>query len=65
MNITITLSKDLTETGDRIFIVKAGVMELARVSFDGPRNTIRTHSGALHAEERKTVYRLHDVFKRA
>ena len=39
--------------------VMRGATFLAVVSFDGPRGTLVTHQGALYADERKAVYRLH------
>jgi hypothetical protein len=42
------------------FDVRLGRTFLASVSFDGPRGTIRTHEGALRADERKVVYHLYN-----
>jgi hypothetical protein len=55
----LTLIQDGQNDGVEIFTVKRGVTFLATIDFAGPRHTIRTHHGALHADERKEVYRLY------
>lgn len=47
--------------GSEAVKIKRGVTELAVITLDGPRNTIRTHSGTLYADERKEVYRLVNI----
>lgn len=62
-------SPKLTLTGfsthnPRHAVVKRGDIFLAVVSFDGPRDTLVVHQGALYADERKEVYRLHAALNR-
>jgi hypothetical protein len=51
----ITVTPD---AGAPTFVVKYGVCFIARVSFEGPRGSIITHEGCLHADERRKVYQL-------
>lgn len=59
MPLPLTLTHGSNQSTAHLWIVKRGQTFLAVVSFDGPRGTIVTHQGALYAEERKEVYRLH------
>lgn len=57
----ITITHGPSPENFHLWIVKRGATFLAVVSFDGPRGTIVTHQGALYADERKEVYRLHKI----
>lgn len=57
--VPITLTHGSRQENVHLWTIKRGQTFLAVVSFDGPRQTIITHQGALYADERKEVYRLH------